>query len=192
MNDVLTIVSLVIAICGAAFMAVAAIRDHCRDRIARIREQASKDADNISTAKNSATLRHGQRKIRQLERRLFMWDVIAFAPVAAFCLTAYFISIHVLAVCWSEIPREPSIWTFYRVWIIVLLSINAVAVIALIAMLLAIDATAEDLHAHAEAKAGEPPESLSGWSIKPIPLMQPALKCAAQPEEPSAAETQTS
>ncbi len=163
MNDVLAVVSLVIGICGSAFMAIAAIRDHCGDTIARIREQADRDADNISTARNPATVIHGERKKRQLGRRLWWWGFIAFVPVAAFGFTVYFISIHVLASCWSCVPCAPEFWPFYRVWIIVLLSVNALAVAAIALTLQAIKATAEDLRAHAEAKMGESAVGRTLW-----------------------------
>ncbi|HLA83885.1 MAG TPA: hypothetical protein VJL29_03745 [Thermoguttaceae bacterium] len=165
MNDVLTVVSLVIAICGAAFMAIAAIRDHFRDTIAEIRKQANLDADFIKASKNEATKKHGSRKYKQLKRRLFYWSLTSALPVTVFVITTYYVSIHTLSVCWQEVPCQPSIWQFYKIWLIVLLSINGVAIIVHATLLLIIKATSEDLHAHAEAKSAESPEQHQGVVI---------------------------
>jgi hypothetical protein len=167
MNDVLAVVSLVIAICGAAYMAVSAIRDHFRDEINRIRVQGAEDADEIRTARNFATRRHGDRKKRQLDRRLFFWDAVAFVPASAFLVTVYFVAIHVLVLCWSATTCEPTIWTCYRVWVIVLLSVNLVALIAIGLVYMLIEAAAEDLHAHAEAKGAERLEKSAPQNLVP-------------------------
>lgn len=151
MSDIFTIVSLVVAVSGATYAALAAFRSVLGQRVDRADETSHDYIESIRKGSGEALKKTGEKKYRRLRRWLFVWRWSYIIPIALFNLLAYWIALHVCVTGWAGKPTLTSSWQWYRCAIVGLVLFDGIALVATFCVYPLIVANAEDLKETCEA-----------------------------------------
>jgi hypothetical protein len=133
-DDLFTIISVVIAVSGATYAALVAIRDYLGKSVRDLMEVASTQSDAMRDATNDklkATSLSYQGWLRYLNR---IWAWSYGVPILIFALISYCQAAHVIAAYWTVTDTKPSSgWAVYKWVLIAMTVIDFLCILATIA-----------------------------------------------------------
>ena len=140
MNDVFTVVSLVVGVSGGTFMGIAAVRDLLRGRISRAKEDAQSYVSQLERKDDPApepTCRQARSDFRRLGKAYVCWNIFTCLPALFFLVFIFFLTFHVCWSCWtpsaadaSRAPCATEWWDSYKGWILGLAIADLLCVLA--------------------------------------------------------------
>lgn len=131
LTDLFTIVSIVVAVSGATYTSIVALRDWLGVEL----EEDRKDVDNLKTVlteENSGkAFKEGcLRRYRDLKCWNRVWNWSYAVPIVLFFVISFWVAIHTLVACWSTGIGSSTSWPIYRWWLLMIVVLDAMCVIS--------------------------------------------------------------
>lgn len=101
MNDLFTVISLVIAISGATYAAIVALRTYLWERIKEPMDSVPTYIEPLLESKNDTVKGRATRWKRRLDCFQCVWRWAFILPIAAFAFISYGQAIHAVAAYWN-------------------------------------------------------------------------------------------
>jgi len=133
LDRLFTVVSLVIAVAGAAYTAMIAWRTIARGQIEQYEKEAAEFVEEIRDSKSETTKTSGERHYKSLRRWHYVWDTALAAPVTVFSLSAFGIAAYVGFGDWRNLACGPEGLANYR---LILLGNTAVSFLGVVCTLI--------------------------------------------------------
>jgi len=144
--DFFTIVSLVIAVSGSTYAALAALQHLYRDSIQDVRNTAKGNLKNIEAdSQNTEQKKIAAKKYARMQWWFCIWLWTFFVPVVLFMLVSYVLAIHVCFFCPNTSVMLPNCWNIYRCIIAGVTIIDFLCILLTVVAYWQITANAEDV-----------------------------------------------
>lgn len=129
-DDLFTIVSLVIAVSGATYAALLAIRDYFKEGLLSAIEESATHLGQMKDTTNPAIKERCCKRVAWRGRWHSVWNWSYCVPIVIFIVISYCQAIHVIYAYWTVGAAKPdSGWAFYKWVLLIMTIIDALCVI---------------------------------------------------------------
>lgn len=154
MDNLFTVISLVIAVSGSTYAALAALRDYYGDRVKANERRSETIIKTIRECSNEATQDNGERKYEDLHWWLRVWRWSYGVPVLIFFILSCLVAGHTCFAYWSVDNTPAPMWWLYRWCIAGMVTFDVLSIVITLIAYSRINAIYRDLQGHFDAASG--------------------------------------
>lgn len=132
MDNIFTVISLVIAVSGSTYTAIVAIRSYLEDDVKDSYNKGNSRYKEINDKSKSEKTKDGASVFyKKMSRSYSWWRHVFVIPIGVFFFLAYILTVHSLCSCWDGGIQDQNLafWNIYKYTLFIMLVINLICVV---------------------------------------------------------------